>query len=148
MPEPARRRPSANVRRARTLLVGSAVGGHVAALVAVGAFLVARGPASGAWAALAAVVTLAFNIVGQGVQVVVADAPARTVFLAAMASYVLRVTVLGLLLQLVVINADRFVDLDPVAVVVTTITVVIAWLGTEFWVYSRLRIPVYDEADE
>lgn len=147
MAEATRRRPSANVRRARTLLLGSALGGHVAALIAVGGFLVARGPVAGAWAALAAVVTLAFNIIGQGVQVAVADAPARTVFVAAMASYVLRVTVLGLLLQVVVINADRFASLDPVALVVTTIAVVIGWLGTEFWVYSRLRIPVYDEPE-
>lgn len=147
MPEATGRRPSASVLRARRLLVGSAIGGHVAALTCVGVFLVTRGAAGGAWSAIAAVVTLAFNIVGQGVQVIVADAPPRTVLLAAMASYVLRVTVLGLLLQLTVMNADRFIALDPVALVVTTIAVVIAWLGTEFWVYSRLRIPVYDEPE-
>lgn len=64
-----------------------------------------------------------------------------------MASYVLRVTLLGLLLQVTVINAHRFIALDPIALVVTTIAVVVAWLSTEFWVYSRLRIPVYDEPD-
>lgn len=142
-----RRRPSANVQRARTLLVGSAIGGHVAALVCVVAFLVARGPAAAAWSALAAVVVLAFNIVGQGVQVAVADAPAKTVFVAAMASYLLRVTLLGLLLQVVMANADRFLAFDAPALVVTTIAVVVVWLGTEFWVYSRLRIPVYDDPD-
>ena len=135
------------MQRARTLLVGSAIGGHAAALVCVLAFLVARGPAAAAWSALAAVVVLAFNIVGQGVQVAVADAPARTVFAAAMGSYLLRVTLLGLLLQLVMVNADRFLAFDAVALVVTTIAVVVVWLGTEFWVYSRLRIPVYDEPD-
>lgn len=148
MSERTPRRPSAAVRRARALLVGSAVGGHVAAVVCVVAFLAARGPAAGAWSALAAAVTLAFNAIGQGVQVAVADAPAKTVLVAALASYVLRVTVLGLLLQVVVMNAERFVALDPVAVVVSTIAVVVAWLGTEFWVYSRLRIPVYDEPGE
>lgn len=147
MADGGRRGPSPNVRRARTLLLGSAIGGHAAALASVGLFLALRGPAAAAWAAVAAVVTLAFNIIGQGVQVVVADAPARTVFVAALASYLLRVTALGLLLQLVVSNADRFANLDPVAVVVTTIAVVVAWLATEFWVYSRLRIPVYDEPD-
>lgn len=147
MADRARRRPSPNVRRARTLLVGSAIGGHAAALLCVGLFLALRGPAAGAWSAVAAVVTLAFNTIGQAVQVAVADAPARTVFAAAMASYVLRVTVLGLLLQVVVQNGDRFANLDPIALVVTTIAVVVAWLGTEFWVYSRLRIPIYDEPD-
>lgn len=141
------RRPSANVQRAKTLLLGAAVGGHAVAITCVGIFLLARGPAAGAWAAAAAVVTLAFNMIGHGVQVIVADAPPKTVLVAALASYLLRVTVLGLLLQVVVMNADRFVAFDPIALVVTTIAVVFGWLGTEFWVYSRLRIPVYDEPD-
>lgn len=148
MAEVGRRRPSPNVTRARQLLFGSAVGGHLAAITCVGIFLVTNGPAGAAWSAIAAVTTLAFNMIGQGVQVLVADAPARTVFVAALASYLLRVTALGLLLQVAIVNADRFAAFDPVALVVTTIAVVVVWLGTEFWVYSRLRIPVYDEPEE
>lgn len=142
------RRPvSANARRARALLLGNAAGGHVVGLICVVAFTLARGPASGAWAALAAVVTIAFAVVGLGVQVAVADAPARTVLFAAMSSYLVRVVLLGLLLQLAMVNSERFASFDPVALAGTTIAVVIGGLATEFWVYSRLRIPIYDEPE-
>ena len=69
------------------------------------------------------------------------------VMIAALASYGGRVTVLGLLLMLSLSNAERFAQLDPVAVVVTTVTVVFGWLGAELWVFSRLRIPTYDEPE-
>ncbi len=145
MPEPSGRRPlSPHTKRARQLLVGAAIGGHLAALTCVGAFLVAGGVASGVSAAVAGVVTLAFFTIGQAVQVMVADEPPRKVLFAAMASYAIRVSLLGLLLQLAMVNASRFEAMDAVAVVVTTIATVIVWLGTEFWVYTRLRIPVYD----
>ncbi len=57
--------------------------------------------------------------------------------IAALASYGVRVTVLGLLLMLSLSNAERFARLDPVAVVVTTVTVVFGWLGAEICGFSR-----------
>lgn len=137
--------PTANRRRALRLLTGAAIGGHLAALVCVVGFWLARGPASGLSAAIAAAVVLAFSIIGQAVQVLVADAPAKTVMVAALASYGGRVSVLGIVLMMALSNSARFVAMDPIAVVVTTIGVVIGWLGAEFRVYSHLRIPVYDE---
>lgn len=143
-----RRPPSATSVRARRLLVGGLVGGHLGAFVVTVAFWLAGGPNAGIWAAVAAAVTLAFSTIGQAVQVIVADADARVVMVASLGSYVLRVSVLGLLLVIVLQNAPRFVALDPVAVVVGTIVVVITWLAGEFRVYSRLRIPVFDPPDE
>lgn len=147
-PDAGRRPPSATAVRARRLLLGGLVGGHLGALVVTAAFWLAAGPASGLSAAVAAVVTLAFSTIGQAVQVVVADADARLVLVASLGSYVLRVSVLGLLLVVVLQNAPRFTAVDPVAVVVATIVVVITWLAGEFRVYSRLRIPVFDPPDE
>lgn len=144
VPEGTRRRTSDNVLRARRLLAGSAAGGHAGALVVVAVFWLLEGPASGISAALAAVVTLAFNMIGLGVQVLVADAPTKTVMIAALASYGLRVSVLGMVLMVVLSNADRFALLDPVAVVVATTVVVFTWLAAEFWTFSRLRIPAFD----
>lgn len=146
MAEPdARRGPSANTRRAQRLLMAGVAGGHAALLACVVAFALAGGWPGALSAAIAGVVTIAFFTIGQAVQVVVADAPARRVLIASLASYVLRVTVLGLLLALALDNADRVAWLDPVAVAATTIAVVIGWLAVELWVYSRMRIPVYDE---
>jgi len=144
----AERPASGNVTRARRLLTGAAIGGHVVGLVCVLAFWLARGPASGISAAVAAAVTLAFSIIGQAVQVLVADAPAKTVMIASLASYGGRVSVLGIVLLLALDNAERVAAMDPVAVVVTTIAVVFGWLTAEFRVYSRLRIPVFDEPEE
>lgn len=143
----ADRPASGNVQRARRLLTGAAIGGHAVGLVCVLAFWLTRGPASGVSAAIAAAVTLAFSMIGQAVQVVVADAPAKTVMVASLASYGGRVSTLGIVLLLALDNAERLVSMDPVAVVVTTIAVVFGWLTTEFWVYSRLRIPVFDEPE-
>jgi ATP synthase protein I len=149
MPETTRRaRPSDNVARAVALLKGGLIGGHLAALVVVGAFLVGRGAASAASAAVAAAVTLAFYTVGLAVQVAVADAPPSRVLFASLASYGLRVTVLGLLLAVSLSNAHLVGGMDPVAVVVATVAVVVCWLVGEFWVYARLRIPVHDPPEE
>lgn len=142
------RAPSANERRARRLLAGGAVGGHLGAVVVTGLFWAFGGRASGLSAAVAAVVTLAFYTIGLAVQVIVADAPPKKVLFAAMASYGLRVTVLGLVLAVVLVNGQTILGFDPVAVVVATITVVVCWLASEFWVYSRLRIPAFDPPEE
>lgn len=117
-------------------------------LVAVAGFGLTRGLPGGVSAAVAGVLTIAFFTIGQAVQVLVADAPAKKVMIASLASYGGRVTALGLLLMLALSNSERVALLDPVAVVITTIAVVFGWLGAEFWVYSRLRIPVYDEPGE
>lgn len=139
--------PSPNNVRARRLLVGGVIGGHLAALLSVGAFLVARGTAAGVSAAIAGVVVLAFFTIGQAVQVMVADAPAKRVMFAALASYAIRVSLLGIVLILVLDNAERFGQMDPTAVVATTIGVVIGWLAGVFRVYSRLRFPIYDSTE-
>lgn len=139
---------SANTVRARQLLTGAAIGGHTVAVVCVATFWFVRGPAAGVSAAVAGAVVLAFSMIGQAVQVLVADAPAKTVMIAALASYGFRVSALGIVLLLALDNAPRLEAMDPIAVVVTTIAVVFGWLATEFWVYSRLRIPIYDEPDD
>lgn len=145
MAEPRARRPmSDNARRAQKLLVGGLVGGHAAALVVVAAFWLLSGPTAAASAAIACVITLAFYTIALGVQVAVADAPPKTVLVAWLGSYLSRVTVLGLLLALTLTNAARWPWLDPVAVVVGTIGVVLGWLGNELRAYSKLRIPVFD----
>ena len=147
-PDAPRRALSATAERARRLLVGGLVGGHVGALGVTAAFWWGAGTEAGVSAAVAAVVTLAFSTIGQAVQVAVADADPRLVMVAALGSYVLRVSVLGLLLVVVLQNAERFAAVDSVAVAGGTIVVVLTWLAGEFRAYSRLRIPVFDPPDE
>lgn len=139
-----RREVSASERRARQLLAGGAFGGHVAALIMVPLFFITRGPAAGLSALIAALGTLAFMGLGQWIQVRMADAPPARMMLAWLLSYGLRVGVPGVVLMVALANPERLAGMDRLAVAVTTMGVVLAWLIAEIWVFSRLRIPVFD----
>ncbi|MGC3993262.1 MAG: hypothetical protein QM779_03900 [Propionicimonas sp.] len=147
MAEPGPSAPSPNVLRARRLLAGGAIGGHVALAVCVVGFGVSGGTLSAVSAAIAGILTIAFFTIGQAVQVLVADAEPGRVLLAALLSYAGRMGVLGVLLALALANRERLAGMDPVAVVVTTIAVVAGWLAAEIRVFARLRIPVFDETE-
>ena len=51
---------------------------------------------------------------------------------------------LGLVLLLYSKHRDAFPALWPMAIFITTIAVVAGWIAVEIWVFSRLRIGVYD----
>ena len=138
---------SPNVDRARRLLVAGAVGAHLVLIVVVVIFGLSRGVSGAVSAAVAGIVTIAFFTIGQAVQVMVADAPAKKVMFASLASYGGRVTGLGLLLMLALDNAQRVEFIDPIAVFVATIAAVFGWLGAEFRAYAGMRIPIYDEPE-
>lgn len=141
---PDRERRSENVVRAQRLLQAGLVGGHVAALTAVGLFWALSGPDAAATSAIAAAATIAFYAIALGAQLMVADAAPNVVLFAWLVSYLARVTVLGLALAFVLTQANRFAWLDPIALVVTTIATVLGWLGFELYCYSKFRIPVFD----
>ena len=146
MPEVrTRRRVSPHVRRAQQLLQAGLVGGHVAALTIVGLFLALSGPNAAATTAIGAVVTIAFYTIALAVQMAVADASPKVVLFAWFASYVTRVSLLGVGLAAVLANAERWAWLDPVALFVSVVGTVLGWLACELFVYSRMRVPVYDD---
>lgn len=99
-------------------------------------------------AGLAAALVVLFYTLGQWVQIRVADAPARTVFRASVLSYVARVTALGGVLFVYLANAGSGVRLLALPLVVTAIATVVGWLTGEILVFSRLRIPNFDEPVE
>lgn len=136
--------PSIHVVRARKLLLGGLVGGVGAAALSMILFAVLDGTRGLASAALAAAMVLFFYGAGQLVMVAFADAGARTLLAVSMASYTGRVVVLGLVLLLYDKHTEAFPDLWPMAIFVTTIAVVAGWIAVEIWVFSRLRIGVYD----
>lgn len=136
--------PSIHTIRARKLLLGGLAGGGAAAVVSMALFTVIDGPRGLASAALASALVLFFYGAGQLVMVAFADAGARTLLAVSMASYTARVVILGLVLLLYDRHTEAFPALWPMAVFVTTIAVVVGWIGVEIWVFSRLRIGVYD----
>jgi len=136
--------PSIHVIRARKLLLGGLAGGVGAALLSMVLFTILDGTRGLASAVLAAAMVLFFYGVGQLVMVAFADAGARTLLAVSMASYTGRVVVLGLVLLLYNKHTEAFPALWPMAIFVTTIAVVVGWIAIEIWVFSRLRIGVYD----
>ena len=143
-----RGKPSDNVLRAQRLLVAGLVGGHIAAFTSVGLFWALAGADAGITAAIAAAATIAFYAIALGAQVIVADAAPKVVLFAWFASYVTRVSLLGLGLAAVLANAERWAWLDPVALFVSTIATVMGWLALELWRFSCMRVLVYDEPSE
>jgi hypothetical protein len=136
--------PSIHVVRARKLLLGGAVGGLTAAALSLIGFTIGYGITGLISAALAAAMVLFFYGVGQYVMVLFADAGARTLLLVSMCSYTARIVVLGLVLVLYNAHHESWPTLRPMAIFVTTIFVVAGWLIVEVFVFSRLRIGVYD----
>lgn len=131
-------------RRAQQLLIGGAVGGHIAAVVAVGALFVTGGAHSAVSAAVGAAVALLFYIVGLAVQVGVADSSPERVLFASLLSFGSRAGLLGVLVIAVGSQPALAARLEATPLVIGVIAVVIGWLAAEIRVFSRLRIPVFD----
>jgi len=136
--------PSIHVIRARKLLLGGAVGGVGAAVMCLIGFTIGYGTTGLISAALAAAMVLFFYGIGQYVMVLFADAGARTLLLVSMCSYTARVVILGLVLVLYNAHREAWPTLQPMVIFVTTIIVVVGWLVVEVFVFSRLRIGIYD----
>ena len=136
--------PSIHVQRARKLLRGGAIGGLAATLLSLVGFTLGYGVPGLVSAALAAAMVLFFYGAGQYVMVLFADAGARTLLAVSMCSYTTRVVLIGLVLVLYNRYHETWPTLVPMVIFVTTIAVVAGWLIVEVFVFSRLRIGVYD----
>lgn len=136
--------PSIHVVRARKLLLGGLVGGVAATVACLVGFGLAYGLPGLGSAALAAAMVLFFYVVGQLVMVAFADAGARTLLAVSMASYTGRVVALGLVLVIYNRYRESWPGLLPLVVFFSTVAVVLGWLAVEIFVFSRLRIGVYD----
>lgn len=135
---------SVHVERALKLLLGGAVGGVSATVMCLIGFGIGYGTDGVVSAAVAAVLVLLFYGLGQYVMVLFADAGARLLLSVALFSYTTRVLLLGLALVVYQRNADTLTFLEPMAVFLTTVGVVVGWLVAEVWVFTRLRVGAYD----
>lgn len=137
--------PSIHVVRARKLLFGGLAGGIVASVISLAIFGLMYGTKGIVSAAVAAGMVLFFYAIGQLVMVMFADAGARTLMGVSMASYTMRVAILGILLLTYNNNRDMWPTVVPMAIFVSTVLVVLGWLIAELLVFARLRIGIYDE---
>ncbi|MCE1173946.1 MAG: hypothetical protein LWW77_04970 [Propionibacteriales bacterium] len=139
----ASRHPQTNRGRGLWLLGWGGGGALLTWILAMIGFGWAQGPGALAGAAAGGAVTWVFFVLGQLVQVALADAEALIAMMSAMLSYVIRVV--GLVLAAVLLN--RFLpELDGLAIAVAAIAVAVGWTTAEIWAYTRLRIPVFDSS--
>ena len=130
--------------RAFKLFLGGLVGGLIGTGICLVVFGIRSGSQGLATVGIAAGIVLFFYCVGQLVMVGFAEAGARTLLAASMASYTGRVVILGLVLLGYQKNRAAWPELDSLAFFVTAVAVVAGWLLIEMLVFNRLRIGVYD----
>ncbi|MDR1790398.1 MAG: hypothetical protein LBR20_01840 [Propionibacteriaceae bacterium] len=138
---------SPNTQRAVKLLTAGLVGGHLGTLVCVVVFALLGGAKGLLCSLIPAFTVIVFFTIGHGVLVMVADADPKVVLFASLSSYLGRVALLAIALELTLSNESFRAQLDIPALVITTFLVANAWLAAEFWRYRRLRIPVYDSQE-
>lgn len=127
----------------RSLLIAGMVGGHVGAITCVGIAAALGGAVAMASAMIAGVLVIAFFGIGQGIVLRFADSRGHSLLVAALASYIVRVTTLGVLVSSYGAVQHRLI-LEPTVVAVTIIVTVITWLTAELVRFARMRIPAYD----
>lgn len=101
------------------------------------------GPGGLAAAATASGVVLGFFALGQSLQLAVADAPPRVALFVALASYALRVVLLGVLLSSA-LAGSRPDGVAAGALLGATLAATAGWITGEVIAFTRLRIPVFD----
>lgn len=136
--------PSPNRVRATRLFVGGLVGWNAALVVAAVAGAVLAGATGLLSALVGAALALAYYAIGQGVQMQYADAPPRTIRAASLASYVIRVSLLGLLLWASLSWPAIMDALDARGLFAGIVSGVLGWLVGLVVAFRRLRVPTYD----
>ena len=94
----------------------------------------------------AACVVGIFFTLGQSLQWAVADASPWVALFVALASYALRVVLLGAVLSSVLLG-PKPTDLDAGSVLWTTLAATIGWITGEVIAFTRLRIPAFDSTE-
>ena len=139
--------PSPNRVRATRLFVGGLVGWHGGLALAAITGVVIGGTIGLLSALIGAALAVAYYAIGQGVQMQYADAPPRTLRAASVASYVVRVSVLGGLLWASIVWPAIMSALDVRGLFAGIVLGVLGWLAGLVVAFRKLRVPTFDEAD-
>ncbi|WP_296141287.1 hypothetical protein [uncultured Tessaracoccus sp.] len=140
-----RARVTAATRRAKEMMLGGLVGGHLAGLLVIALALVVDGPDGLLTAILGFAAVVVFYAVGQWLEVIATELPAMQGLALVLVGYAVRV--IGIAAGLWAI-----LTLDAVAprvrdgwLVASVVGTVIAWVAGVVVVASRQRVPIYDE---
>ena len=131
--------------RARQMMVGGLVGGHVvgAVVIAAAAILGDAGAVLSAVLGFAAVII--FFAIGQWLEVIACELDPVQGLGLAMVSYVVRVIGIGAGLWLILSHPSVAPQVSGGWLLLSVTTTVFSWLAGVILVASRQRVPVYDQ---
>lgn len=131
-------------RRAREMMLGGLLGGHIAGLAVFGAALIFGGPGAAMTVALGFAAVVIFYAVGQAIEVVAAELPDLQGLSLVMVSYAVRVVgIAGGLWFILDLPAVRS-SLREGWLLLSVVATVLSWVSGVVLVAARQRIPVFD----
>ena len=139
--------PSPNRVRATRLFVGGLLGWQGGLVASAVAGVLIHGAVGLVSALVGAALALAYYAIGQGVQMQYADAPPQTIRTVSVASYVVRVSLLGALLWASIVWPSVINALDTRALFAGIVLGVVGWLTGLVVAFRKLRVPTFDEGD-
>jgi hypothetical protein len=139
--------PSPNRVRATRLFVGGLVGWHGGLVLSAVAGIILSGGVGLLSGLIGAALAVAYYAIGQGVQMQYADASPQTLRAASIASYVVRVSLLGGLLWASIVWPTITSALDARGLFAGIVLGVLGWLAGLVVAFRKLRIPTFDEPD-
>lgn len=138
------RRLSAAAKRARQMLIGGLVLGHVAGVTVIGLALALGGTDAVISAAIGFACVLVFFAVGQAIELVACEMEPVQGMAVALGAYAVRVIGIGAGLGVIVNHPAMAPHVRPGWLMAAVTATVVAWIGGVVLVASRQRVPIYD----
>ena len=139
--------PSPNRARATRLFVGGLLGWHGGLALAAIVGILLSGGIGLVSALIGAALAVLYYAIGQAVQIQYADASPRTIRTASLASYVVRVSLLGTLLYASIVWPAVMAAVDTRGLFAGVVLGVVGWLTGLVLMSRTLRVPVFDAPD-
>lgn len=144
MAEPASRRVSPATRRAREMMVGGLIAGHVVGLTILGLALAIGGPGAALTAALGFAAVVVFYSIGQAIEVVAAELEPLQGLGLVLVSYAVRVVGIAAGLWGLLSLPAVAPHVAEAWLLLSVAGTVLAWVAGVVFVASRQHVPVYD----
>lgn len=142
--EKPERRVSGAAKRAREMMVGGLVLGHVAGLVVLGLGLAIGGADAAITAALGFAAVVIFFSIGQYIEVIACELDPVQGMGLALVSYMVRVVGIGAGMWFILGHPAVEPHVEKGWLLLSVVATVIAWITGVVVVASRQRVPIYD----
>lgn len=131
-------------KRAKEMMVGGLVLGHVVGLTVIGLALAIGGADGAVSAALGFAAVVIFFSVGQFIEIIACELEPVQGMGLALVSYLVRVVGIGVGMYYILYNPAVAPHVEGGWLLLSMVATVIAWVGGVVLVASRQRVPIYD----